>query len=84
MAGGNDWGWRVHGEQIECARRRELLDMANRIHRDQNRLFTTERLLDDLAQASGVLLNQQPIFVPIKRRIGEQDIDFVRQDRTSG
>jgi hypothetical protein len=30
------------------------------------------------------LLNQQPIFVPIKRRIGEQDIDFVRQDRTSG
>src|SRR3990167_7545201 len=58
--------------------------MVNGIDGDQNCLLLTECLLDDLAQTSRISLNQQAILVPIKRRIGEQDIDLIRQDETSG
>src|SRR3990172_405238 len=58
--------------------------MVNGIDGDQNCLLLTECLLDDLAQTSRISLNQQAILVPTKRRIGEQDINLIRQDETSG
>ena len=33
-------------------------------------------------KAPGILLDQQTVPIPVKRRIREQDINLIRQDRT--